>query len=176
MNSLHFNIEYHCNKNEAKWSSSWSGTPFWPISLRKVSKRGAKQGGIPSITKSCFQRSKRFLIIKEVLLSCFEVKRDWGGPFGPKLCEPSTWVILLWCASKKSHFQTFTQLTPSAKLPRMQPWHTSAASHTQTCTETHTHSVILCTGASANNRVWLYVDPASLPSRSLTDSSFKFSF
>jgi hypothetical protein len=33
MNSLHFHKEYHCNKNGAKQSSSWSSTPFWPISL-----------------------------------------------------------------------------------------------------------------------------------------------
>ena len=88
-----------------------------------------------------FQHPKRFHIIQKVLLSCFEVKRPWekrcgsihkysvpknelifcpdhwGGLFGPKLCEPSTYVILFWCASKKSRFQTFTQLTPSAKLP-----------------------------------------------------------
>jgi hypothetical protein len=40
----------------------------------------------------------------------------WGGPIGPKLCEPSTYVILFWCASKKSHFQTFTQLNPSGRI------------------------------------------------------------
>ena len=74
--SLYFNKEYHCNKNGAKQSSSWPGTPFWPISLKKISKKGAKKGGIPSSTKSGFQHPERFLIIKEVLLSCFEVKRD----------------------------------------------------------------------------------------------------
>jgi hypothetical protein len=46
--------------------------------LKIISKRGAKKGGKPSSTKSGFQHVKRFLIIKEVLLSCFEVKkRPW---------------------------------------------------------------------------------------------------
>jgi len=33
INSLHSNKEYHCNKNGAKQSSSWPGTPFRTISL-----------------------------------------------------------------------------------------------------------------------------------------------
>jgi len=61
-----------------KWSSSWPGTPFWPISLIKTSKKGAKKGEIPSSTKSGFQHPKRSLIMNEVILSCFEVKRDPG--------------------------------------------------------------------------------------------------
>ena len=36
-----------------------------------------------------------------------------GGPFGPKLHEPSSYIIQTWFASKKSHFRTFAQLTPS---------------------------------------------------------------
>jgi len=73
MISLHFNKEYHCNNNGAKRSSSWPGTPFWPISLRKIQQKGGK----PSPTKSGFQHPIRFLIIKEVLLSCFEVNEAW---------------------------------------------------------------------------------------------------
>jgi hypothetical protein len=45
---------------------------------KKSAKRGAKKGGIPSSTKFGFQHPRRFFIIKEVLLSCFEVKRDPG--------------------------------------------------------------------------------------------------
>jgi len=50
---------------------------FGPFPLLKISQRGAKKGGIPSSTKSGFQHPKRFLVIKERLLSCFEVKRPW---------------------------------------------------------------------------------------------------
>ena len=51
---------------------------FGPIPLVKISIKGAKKGGKPSSTQSSFQHVKRFLIIKEVLLSCFEVKRGTG--------------------------------------------------------------------------------------------------
>ena len=37
----------------------------------------------------------------------------WGGPFGPKLHEPSSYIIQTWFVSKKSHFRTFAPLTPS---------------------------------------------------------------
>jgi len=47
---------------------------FGPFPLEKISKRGTKKGGKPSSTKSSFQHPKRFLILKEVLLSHFEVK------------------------------------------------------------------------------------------------------
>jgi len=43
MNSLLSNNEYHCNNNGAKRSSSWPGTSIWPLSLEKISKRGAKK-------------------------------------------------------------------------------------------------------------------------------------
>ena len=51
---------------------------FGSFTLKIFSKRGAKKGGKTSSTKSGFQHVKRFLIIKEVLLSCFEVKRGPG--------------------------------------------------------------------------------------------------
>ena len=51
---------------------------FGPFPFEKISRRGAKKSGTPSSTKSGFQHPKRFLIIKEVLLLCFEVKRDPG--------------------------------------------------------------------------------------------------
>jgi hypothetical protein len=51
---------------------------FGPFPLEKNSKRGAKKGGKPNSTKSGFQHINRFLIIKEVPLSCFEVKRGPG--------------------------------------------------------------------------------------------------
>jgi len=40
----------------------------------------------------------------------------WGGPFGPRLHEPSSYIIQTEFASNKSHFRTFAQLTPSAKI------------------------------------------------------------
>ena len=40
----------------------------------------------------------------------------WGGPFGPKHHEPSSYIIITWFESKKSHFRTFAPLTPSAKI------------------------------------------------------------
>ena len=52
---------------------------FGPFPLEKISKRGTKKGGKPSSIKSGFQHVKRFLIIKEVLLSCFEVKEEALG-------------------------------------------------------------------------------------------------
>ena len=47
---------------------------FGPFPSEKISKRGAKKSEVPSSTKSGFQHPKQFLIIKEVLLSYFEVK------------------------------------------------------------------------------------------------------
>jgi len=40
----------------------------------------------------------------------------WGGPFGPKPHEPSSYIIQTWFASKKSHFRTSALLTPSARV------------------------------------------------------------
>ena len=51
---------------------------YGPFPLNKISKRGVKKGGKPSSTKSGFQHLKRFLVINEVLLSFFEVKRGPG--------------------------------------------------------------------------------------------------
>jgi hypothetical protein len=51
---------------------------FGPFPFKKISERGAKKGGKPNSTKSGFQHVKRFFIIKEVLLSCFEVIRGPG--------------------------------------------------------------------------------------------------
>ena len=51
---------------------------FGPFLSEKISKRGAKKGGKPNSIKSGFQHVKRFLIIIEVPLSCFEVKRGPG--------------------------------------------------------------------------------------------------
>jgi len=48
---------------------------FGPFPLKKISKRGAKKGGKSALTKYTFQNSGWFGIIKEVLLSCFGMKR-----------------------------------------------------------------------------------------------------
>jgi len=51
---------------------------FGPFPLKKISKRGAKKGGKSALTKYIFQNSGWFGIIKEVLLSCFGMKRGPG--------------------------------------------------------------------------------------------------
>ena len=132
---------YILNKNGAKRSSSWPGTPFWPISLWKNQQKGCQKGRNTKFNQIRFSASqtihhhkrntpvvfwgekrpwverggslRKYSVPKNELLCCPD---HWGGPFGPKLCEPFTYVILIWCASKKSHFQTFTQLTPSGVM------------------------------------------------------------
>ena len=37
----------------------------------------------------------------------------WGGPFVPKLHEPSNYIIQTWFVLKKSHFRTYAPSTPS---------------------------------------------------------------
>jgi hypothetical protein len=74
MNRLHFNKKYHCNKNGAKRPSSWSDTPFWPISLKENAK------GVPkkwiSYLHQIYSLNPGYLgIIKEVLPSCSGMKR-----------------------------------------------------------------------------------------------------
>jgi len=51
---------------------------FGPFPLKKISKRDAKKGGKSALTKYTFQNSGWFSIIKEVLLSCFGMKRGPG--------------------------------------------------------------------------------------------------
>jgi len=71
--------KYHYNKNGVKRPSSWSDTPFWPISLREISKRGAKKvDNQPS--PNLFFKTQDDLVIMEVILSCFGMKRGpvWG--------------------------------------------------------------------------------------------------
>ena len=67
---------------------------------------------------------------KNPWLGCYGPKRDismprfelrfcpghWGGLFCPILCEPSSYIVWTWFASKKSHSRTFAQMTPSASL------------------------------------------------------------
>ena len=49
---VYVNKGYHCNKNGAKRPSSWSDTPFWPISLWKNQHKGCQKGGKPTFTNS----------------------------------------------------------------------------------------------------------------------------
>jgi len=51
---------------------------FGPFPLKKIRKRGAKKGGKSALTKYTFQNSGWFGTIKEVLLSCFGMKRGPG--------------------------------------------------------------------------------------------------
>ena len=87
--------EYHCNKNGAKRSSTWPMPHFGPFPLKKIRKRGAKKGGKSALTKYTFQNSGWFGIIKEVLLSCFGMKR--GPGWGVVACN----VPVMWKLSAK---------------------------------------------------------------------------
>ena len=80
--------KYHCNKNGVKRPSSWSDTPFWPISLGEDQQKRCQKGGKPTFTKSAFQNPGWFCIIKEVLLSCFGMKR--GPAWGVVVCYVKT--------------------------------------------------------------------------------------
>ena len=77
--------KYHCNKIGVKWPSSWSETPFWP--LKKINKRGAIK----------VQNPGWYGIIKEVLLSCFGMKR--GPGWGVVACNVETQCQNLNCTS-----------------------------------------------------------------------------
>jgi hypothetical protein len=69
----------HCNKNGVKRPSSWSDTAFSHFPKRKSAK-GVPKRWKSTFTKSTFQNPRIFGIIKEVLLSCFGMKRGpgWG--------------------------------------------------------------------------------------------------
>ena len=153
-----------------KQPSSWSDTPFWPISLKENQQKRCQKGGKPTFTKSAFQNPGWFVIIKEFLLYCFGMKRGfqcfsqcfsqhsawaghaawwpvmwklrakiwkrrekstlvvvlnpkmpkfeldfcpdhWGGPFGPKLHEPSIISFKHYCI-KKVTFQDICSVAP----------------------------------------------------------------
>ena len=122
-----------------KRPSSWSETPFWPISLKENQRKGCQKGGISTFTKYTFQNPGLYGIIKEVLLSCFGMKR--GPGWGVVACNvetqcqnlnwisvPTTGLVLLapnftnhlvisfkHDLHQKSHiFRTSAPLTPSA--------------------------------------------------------------
>ena len=96
INSLHSNKEYHCNKNGAKQSSSWLGTPFWPISLRENQQKGCQKGWKTKFHQIRFSAYRTIPIIKEVLLSCFEVKRGPGysvvAQYVNTQCQNLNWI------------------------------------------------------------------------------------
>ena len=130
---------------QQKWSETTQQlvrTQFWPTFFRENQHKGRQKGGKPTFTRSAFQNPGWFGIIKEVLLSfkTQDEKRSclgrgglkcgnsvpkfeldfcpdhWGGPFGPKLNEPSSYIIQPWFLSKKSHSRTFAPWTSSAGL------------------------------------------------------------
>ena len=70
---------------------------FGPFPLKKISKRDAKKGGKSALTKYTFQNSGWFSIIKEVLLSCFGMKR--GPGWGVVACNVKTQCQNLNCIS-----------------------------------------------------------------------------
>jgi hypothetical protein len=109
----------------------------------KIRRRGAKKGGIEFYqirfsasqtvhhhkisTLVVFWGEKRpwverggsirkYPVPKNELIFCPD---HWGGPFGPKFCEHLVMLFDDGVHLKKSHFQTFTQLNPSAKRPYM---------------------------------------------------------
>ena len=73
-----FNKEYHCNKNGAKRSSIWPDTPFWPISIKEIQQKGCQKGWKTNFHQIRFPACQTIPIIKEVLQSCFEMKRGPG--------------------------------------------------------------------------------------------------
>ena len=106
--------KYHCNKNGVKRPSSWSDTPFWPIFLRELTKGVPKRWKTkPSPSKPrtnwyhkgsppvFFWDEKRSCLGRGGLLCGNSVPKfelnfcpdHWSGPFGPKLHEPSSYII-----------------------------------------------------------------------------------
>ena len=96
MNTLYFNKENYCNKNGGKRGSGWPGTSFWPSSLDENRQKGCQKGGKPTFTKSAFQNPGGFGIFKEVLLSCFGMKRGpaWGAVacYVKTQCQKLNWI------------------------------------------------------------------------------------
>jgi len=79
-----------------KRPSSWPDTPFWPISLEKINKRGAKKVENQPSSNFLFKIQYDFDIIKEVLLSCFGIKIGpvWGvvACFVETQCQNLNWI------------------------------------------------------------------------------------
>ena len=71
-------IKYHCNKSVVKRPSSWSDTPLGSISLIDNQEKGCQKGEKTTFTDFTFKKPGWCLVIKEVLLSCFGVKRGLG--------------------------------------------------------------------------------------------------
>ena len=72
-------------------------TSFWPISLKENQQKGCQKGGKSTFTKYSFQIPGWFGIIKEVLLSCFGMKR--GPGWGVVACDVETQCQSLNCIS-----------------------------------------------------------------------------
>jgi len=148
MNSLYFNKEYHCNKNGAKRSSSWPGTPFWPIPLRRNQQKGRQKGWntkfhqirfsasqtIPNHKRSTpvvFWGEKRPWVERGGSLHKYSVPKNklifcpdhWGGPFRPKLCGPSTYLMLYYGVQEAARSTTFgTPLSIPLKIIYPKSW------------------------------------------------------
>jgi hypothetical protein len=81
MNSLHFNKEYHCNKNGAKQSSTWPDT-LLPISLEKLAKEVPERWKF-NLHQVCFSNPRMIWYHKGSPPVLFwDEKRPWLGRGG----------------------------------------------------------------------------------------------
>jgi hypothetical protein len=71
---------------QQKWgkrSSTWSDTPFWPISLKENQQKGCQKGGKSTFTKYTFQNPRMILYHKASPPVLFwDEKRPWLGRGG----------------------------------------------------------------------------------------------
>jgi hypothetical protein len=112
MNSLHFIKECHCSKNGAKRSSSWPGSPIWPISLgcQKGSKTKFHQirfSACQTIPVHKISTPVMFRVEKRPWVECGGLIRKhsvpkfeldfcpdhWCSPLGLKIHETSSYVV-----------------------------------------------------------------------------------
>ena len=95
MNSLHFNKEYHCHYYGAKRSSSWPGTPFWPISLTKNQQKGCRKGWNTKFHQIRFSASQTIpYYIRSTPVVFWVEKRPWverGGSLRKYSCQKMNW-------------------------------------------------------------------------------------
>jgi len=74
---------YHCNKNGVKRPSSWSETPFWPISLKSKSTKGVPKRWKTNLHQICFIKPRMIWYHKGSPPVLFwDAKRPWLGRSG----------------------------------------------------------------------------------------------
>jgi hypothetical protein len=84
--------EYHCNKNGAKRSSSWPGTPLWPISLEQNQQKGCQKGWKTKFHQIRFSASQTISRHKwSTPVVFWGEKRPWVERGGSIQCQIMTW-------------------------------------------------------------------------------------